>query len=476
MSGLLSSAYRFLRIKSLRKRFILKWACYKIPLLWIACLAAFPIANSHGQYRNPNAIAPVPQSAPKSPASSNNLVRQVNHEQPGYMTTEDMNWQMNGAASGSCGCGGSAACGVCNRIPKAVQMCPPMQPTGVTAGACKPCITGIDCAQDPFGEKRWCDAQPVDFEPLWHGEYIGPVRLQSLLEYRMRVNDEMILTYIPSRQKVNEEYRLMVGDELGIRSVSDDSIRRDKVTIQPDGSIVVPMLVDAPVQASGKTISQLRKDLESAYKKYIVNPAIDVEPVKVNTAVEDLKDAVNGPFAAGGRALNATVNPDGKIQLPGLGSVFVLGLTLDEIKREINLRYREKYVGIEVEPRFVRSAPHFIFVFGEVTTQGKFELTGPTTVTEGLALSGGIRLGGNNRQIVIYRRAEDWRLISTVLDLRGAHIGKRPNPSDEIWLRDGDLIIVPPKPIKVFNNAVQQIFTDGVYKLIPFQGISIQRQ
>ena len=357
----------------------------------------------------------------------------------------------------------------------AIQMCPPQQPTGVTSGACKPCITGVDCAQGPDGEKRWHDAQGIDFGPLWHGEYIGPIRLPTLLDYRVRINDEVLVTYIPNRQVVPDEYKLTPGDELNINSVSDETINRDRVQIQPDGTIVVPLIVDTRIMASGKSIGQLRRDLEVAFKKYINNPAINVEPFKVNTAVEDLKDAVNGPFAAGGRVLTTVVNPDGRIQLVGIGSVYVLGMTLEEIKRELNLRYRSKFVGIEVEPRLSRTAPHFLFVFGEVATQGRFEMNGPTTVTQGLALAGGLKLGANNRQVLIFRRAEDWRLVSTMLDLRGGQLGKRPNPSDEIWLRDSDLIIVPPKPIKLFGNAVQQVFTDGLYRIVPFQVISLQK-
>ena len=357
----------------------------------------------------------------------------------------------------------------------AIQMCPPQQPTGVTSGACKPCITGVDCAQGPDGEKRWHDAQGIDFGPLWHGEYIGPIRLPTLLDYRVRINDEVLVTYIPNRQVVPDEYKLTPGDELNVNSVSDETINRDRVQIQPDGTIVVPLIVDTRIMASGKSIGQLRRDLEVAFKKYINNPAINVEPFKVNTAVEDLKDAVNGPFAAGGRVLTTVVNPDGRIQLVGIGSVYVLGMTLEEIKRELNLRYRSKFVGIEVEPRLSRTAPHFLFVFGEVATQGRFEMNGPTTVTQGLALAGGLKLGANNRQVLIFRRAEDWRLVSTMLDLRGGQLGKRPNPSDEIWLRDSDLIIVPPKPIKLFGNAVQQVFTDGLYRIVPFQVISLQK-
>ena len=402
-----------------------------------------------------------------------NSVRPASHQRLNYESVS-----LGEAGVQACGCGSSVgclSCGGCGRIPGASQMCPPQQPTGVTSGACKPCISGIDCAQSPSGEKRWCQAQSIDFQPLWHGEYIGPVRLQSLLEYRLRINDEITFTYIPNRQKTTEEYKLMVGDEISLDSVSDGSIKQARVPVQPDGTVIVPLLKQ-PVPASGKTIQALRKDLEVAYKEYIVSPAIDLLPVKVNTSVEDLRLAVNGPFAAGGTAIATTVNQDGKIQLIGLGSVFVLGMTLEEIKREINLRYRENYVGMNIEPRLTRTATHVCFVFGEVLKPGRFEMDRPTTVTQILAQAEGPRLGANMRQVVIFRRAEDWRLISTMLDLQGAHLGKSPNPSDEIWLRDGDTVLVPKKPITRLNNFIQQVFTDGVYRLVPFQGVSIQRQ
>jgi polysaccharide export outer membrane protein len=364
-------------------------------------------------------------------------------------------------------------CFVCpDVLPTPIVICPPSQPTGVNTGLAAPCIRGIDSAR-AIGEQRWQDASWVDFQPLQHGEYVGPVRLPAMLEYRVRVNDLLTFTYIVNRRKTDHEYRLMVGDEININSISDDTLRRERIPIQPDGTIVVPYI--GPFPAADKTVIQLRQDLERALKRYIRSPAINVEPIKVNTALEDLRQAVNPQVGLGGQSLDILVNPDGQLQLPRIGSVFVLGMTLEEIKREVNLRYEEKIAGIEVEPRLARPAPSNIFVYGEVNRPGRFELIAPTSVTAGLALAEGLRIGANNRQIVIFRRAEDWRLVSTILDVRGGQLGKRPNPSDEIWLRDGDIIVVPPRPIKLFNNATQQIFTDGIYRIIPLQGINIVR-
>ncbi len=97
-------------------------------------------------------------------------------------------------------------------------------------------------------------------------------------------------------------------------------------------------------------------------------------------------------------------------------------------------------------------------------------MLGPTTVTGALALAqgtNGANVTGNRRKIVIFRRAEDWRLIATRVDLMGAYLGKVPTPADEIWLRDGDIIIVPPTPIKRFDDFVRQVFVDGVYGMFP---------
>jgi len=115
----------------------------------------------------------------------------------------------------------------------------------------------------------------------------------------------------------------------------------------------------------------------------------------------------------------------------------------------------------------IQQAPHFVHVLGEVATPSRVELDGPTTVLGAIASAGGNLPGGNMRQVVVFRRAEDWRLITTMLDLQGAIYGKRPTPADEIWLRDGDVVIVPAKPITRFNNWVEQIFTNGIYRIYP---------
>ena len=84
-----------------------------------------------------------------------------------------------------------------------------------------------------------------------------------------------------------------------------------------------------------------------------------------------------------------------------------------------------------------------------------------------ISLAGGWNIGGNLRQVVVFRRAEDWRLLATKLDIRGGLYGERPIPSDEIWLRDSDIVLVPKAPIQRLDDAIQLVFTRGVYSAFP---------
>jgi len=334
---------------------------------------------------------------------------------------------------------------------------------------CVKCMRGVDCLDHCGREARWRDMRPIVFDAYGPGGYAGPARIEHLAEYRLRPGDEIQVIYLITRRQDAGDYRLMAGDEVLIESIADEDLTRGSLdrglVIQPDGTITVRLLGQVP--AAGLTIEQLRQLLETKYKKLYDEPAIDVTPVKTNTLAEDIRNAVGGASGLQPQALFVTVMPDGEIRLPGIGGLRVQGFSLAELKREINLRYRSLVVGLEVEPILTQQADHFVYVLGQVGAPGRIQLQGPTTTLGAIAQAGGHLPGGNLRQVVIFRRAEDWRLISTLLDLQGAVLGKRPTPADEIWLRDGDLVIVPDKPIERFGNWAQQVFTNGAYRLSP---------
>jgi polysaccharide export outer membrane protein len=331
---------------------------------------------------------------------------------------------------------------------------------------CRACpIQGVDCADQDCGELPWSQSRPLPWQVFAHGEYVGPPRPSHVPKYVLRVDDEITFVFRLTREESSRPYTLNVGDRVRVESLSDKDLDRDLI-VQPDGTIIARLV--GAIRAAGRTVVELQKELEEKYLEYYQNPAITVTPIEVDTKLSDLRNTVDNRQGAGGQSVRVSVAPDGTVQRPAIGSVPVQGLTLDELKLEIDERYRMVVQsGIEVTPVLTRRAPRFIYIVGEVAQPGRFELTGPTTAMQAIALAGGWNNGGNLRQIVVFRRAEDWRLIATRLDLRGALYGKRPIPSDEIWLRDSDIVVVPKTPLQRTDDLIELLFTRGINELIP---------
>lgn len=342
--------------------------------------------------------------------------------------------------------------------------------------ACRNCpITGVDCRDQGCGpELTWENQRQLPWQMFAHGEYIGPHRPAHLPEYRLRVDDQLTFVYRLTSM-TDKPYELTVGDSFQIDSIADPGISRELV-VQPDGSITAPLI--GQVRASGLTIDQFRDRLEQLYLKFHKTPAISITPrilgIGAGAVREELRSTVDSRQGNGGQSINVLVSPDGTVQLPAIRSVHVQGLTLEEVTTEIEARYQTIVDGIEVTAILSQRAPRFIYVLGEVTIPGRFELTGPTTAMQAIALAQGTVNGANLREIVVFRRGEDWRLTATRLDLRGAILGKRPIPSDEIWLRDSDIVVVPQTPLRRTTDFIQLAFGQGVNEILPLlEGLGV---
>ena len=332
------------------------------------------------------------------------------------------------------------------------------------------CQPSTPNCQPPSPCQGWEAARSSAWQAFAQGEYVAHARTAHVPEYRVRVDDRLDLIYRLTREETAEPYRLNVGDEIRVESFTDGALNRDLI-LQPDGTITLRLL--GQVHATGRTVTQLRDELESLYTKFYKTPSITVTPLKVNTRLEDLRATVDRRQGFGGQQQLVRVTPEGTISLPAIGTVPAQGLTLQELQQELNERYREKVEGIEVIPALAERAPRYVFVLGEVRTPGRFELTGPTTVIQAISMAGGWNVGANLRQVVVFRRGDDWRLMATALGLQAALCGSQPCPPGEIWLSDSDIVIVPKGPILVADDFINLVFTRGIYGVIPFQGVSL---
>jgi len=326
-------------------------------------------------------------------------------------------------------------------------------------------IYGVNCdASGGCGECGWGALGPIPWQQYAQGEYVGPARTAHVSEYRLRVDDELEAIYRVTREPTARPYELQVGDIIGLQSFADENLNRELIVL-PDGTVTLRLL--GQVRADGQTVEQLRNHIEDLYKKYYKVPAITVTPLKVNTRLEDLRATVDSRYGTGGQRTRARIVPDGTIALPAMPKVPAQGLTLSELKKEIDERYARNFPGMEVTPQLVTRAPRYVYVVGEVQAPGRYVLEAPTTVMQAISLAGSWRVGANLNQVVVFRRGDDWQLMATKLDIRGALYGKRPCPADEIWLSDSDIVVVPKSPILVADDAIELVFTRGIYGVLP---------
>jgi polysaccharide export outer membrane protein len=134
------------------------------------------------------------------------------------------------------------------------------------------------------------------------------------------------------------------------------------------------------------------------------------------------------------------VRPDGKISLPMINDVPAVGLTPEQLAKQVE-QAATKYVrdpGATVIVKEIRSRK--IYVVGEVAKPGTFPLANEMTVLQAIAEAGGLLEHASKDDIVIVRRqgAAEQRLKFNYKDvLRGKNTEQNVKllPSDTILVR-----------------------------------------
>lgn len=137
---------------------------------------------------------------------------------------------------------------------------------------------------------------------------------------------------------------------------------------------------------------------------------------------------------------DVVVRPDGKISLPLLNDVHVIGQTPDQV-RQLLAKLADRFVDTPQPSVVVRQInSRRVFITGNVERPGMFPLLRPTSVVQLIALAGGLKEFANHGNIVIVR-SDAGRQLTFRFDYDSLKSGK--NLSQNIDLRPGDTVIVP---------------------------------
>jgi polysaccharide export outer membrane protein len=136
-----------------------------------------------------------------------------------------------------------------------------------------------------------------------------------------------------------------------------------------------------------------------------------------------------------------TVQPDGYLTLKELPPLHVAGMTVPQLQAALE----EAYASILHDPEITVvlkdfERPYFT-VSGEVSRPGKYELRGETTVTEALAIAGGLTNQAKHSQVVLFRRVSEQMAEAKLLNIK--HMFQTRNLGEDIAIHSGDMLFVP---------------------------------
>jgi len=171
--------------------------------------------------------------------------------------------------------------------------------------------------------------------------------------------------------------------------------------------------------------------------EYRIGP-LDVIEVSV-FQVEDLSKTVQ-------------VNASGQIALPLIGTVAAAGKTVADLETEIADRLGERYLQSPQVSVFVNEAmSQRVTVEGAVVNPGIVSLTGPTTLLQTIALSGGLTEVADARGIVVFRTVSQ-RRTGAKFDLAAIRAGRAEDPV----LHGGDIVVVDQSGLRSTMGSIRQ--------------------
>jgi polysaccharide export outer membrane protein len=242
------------------------------------------------------------------------------------------------------------------------------------------------------------------------------------------------------------------------------------VRVSQQGAINLPLLGELVVK--GSTVSALEQKLRELYDKYIHYPQIGVlvaeyrQKVSIVGAVQK-----SGEFVISGPktlidvlAMAGGVTPASGTQAhlyrrgPNGQQTFIIDLL---ILASNPGSYNDKTLNLPLEAGDVINVPQagMFFVDGAVRSPGSFPLGRRFTLTQALAMAGGLDRDLSSSDISIYRRSGSDEVQTISVDIDSILAGNTVDPRIE----SDDVIVVPISSAKyVWNKYLAQIIFGGV--------------
>ena len=150
------------------------------------------------------------------------------------------------------------------------------------------------------------------------------------------------------------------------------------------------------------------------------------------------------------------VAPDGRIAVPLVGRVMAGRRTAAQVEQSIKARLSKQYRGdLDITVTFLTSPETAeanaiepsIYIMGEVQKPGEIIVKKPTTLVQALALGGGLSQFAADRRIKVRRKVGNEEVV---FEFNYREFEDGNDPSGNIALKDGDVVIVPERGLFEF--------------------------
>jgi polysaccharide biosynthesis/export protein len=161
-----------------------------------------------------------------------------------------------------------------------------------------------------------------------------------------------------------------------------------------------------------------------------------------------------------------SVQPDGYVTLKAVGTVFVEGQTVPELTDTVKAAYAKILHDPVITVALKDFEKPYFIAAGQVAKPGKYDLRGPLTVTQAVAIAGGFNDKAKHSQVVLFRPAQAGGYEAKLLDVKKLLASR--NLSEDIQLQPGDMVYVPQSTFSkirpyVPSTAIGAYYNPAVY-------------
>lgn len=147
-----------------------------------------------------------------------------------------------------------------------------------------------------------------------------------------------------------------------------------------------------------------------------------------------------------------SIQPDGFVALHALGDMHVAGMTVPELKTNLEEAYGSFLNKPEISVILRDFDKPYFVATGMVAKPGKYDLRGDVTVIEAIAMAGGLNDAAKHSQVVLFRKASKDLFEARVLNVKQMLASK--NLSEDLRLKPGDIVYVPQNRISKFKRFI----------------------